>query len=114
MLISKVVELLRSDHWTLIEGRNKFGPFLLRYRIPVIAPPHTKGYERVLKIVWSYAEENAGEMPSPSVSDKMAEFENRFCEAVERDAIAILTAVLTFDGARQWVFYSADIQVCRE
>ena len=53
-------------------------------------------------------------MPSPDDSEQMAEFENRFCDAVERDATAILTAVLTFDGARQWVFYTGDVQECGE
>ena len=112
MAKNKVIDVLRSDVWTGVEGQNDIGPFLLRYRTPVLAPPDTKGYGRVLKIVWPYADENTGAMPTADDSEQMAEFENRFCEVVEHDATAILTAVLTFDGARQWVFYTGDIQQC--
>ena len=42
----------------------------------------------------------------------MEAFENRFCQAVEHDAHAVLAAVLTFDGARQWVIYTSDVQEC--
>jgi hypothetical protein len=112
MTRKKVVEVLRSDRWTAVEGKHEIGPFLLRFRTPVLAPPDIQGYGRVLKIVWPYADENTGAMPSDAHSDQMAEFENRFCEAVEHDATAILTAVLTFDGARQWVFYTDDVQEC--
>lgn len=114
MAPNKVVEVLHSDRWTGVHGQNDIGPFMLRYRTPVLAPPHIIGYGRVLKIVWPYADENTGSMPSSGDSDQMTEFENRFCEAVEQDATAILTAVLTFDGARQWVFYTDDVQECGE
>ena len=82
------------------QASNDIGPVVLRYRTPVLAAPDTKGYERVLKIVWCYADDNTGAMPSADDSELMADFENRFCDAVEQDATAILTAVLTFDGAR--------------
>lgn len=111
---NKVIDVLRNDQWTAVQGENDIGPFLLRYRTPVLAPPDTTGYGRVLKIVWPYADENTGAMPTNQDSEQMAEFENRFCEAVEEDATAILTAVLTFDGARQWVFYTGNVQECGE
>src|SRR5262245_16865605 len=101
MANNKVAQVLRKDRWTGVQSENDVGPFVLRNRTPVLAPPDTKAYSRVLKIVWPYAEENSGAMPSTADSEQMAEFEHRFCEAVERDATAILTAVLTFDGARQ-------------
>jgi hypothetical protein len=111
---NKVRDVLRDDRWTGVEGSNNVGPFLFRYRTPVLAPPDTKGYGDVLRILWAYADENTGAMPSPLDSEQMGEFEDRFCEAVEQDATAILTAVLTFDGARQWIFYTGDVQECGE
>lgn len=114
MATNKVIEVLRNDRWAGVEGKNDCGPFLLRHRTPVLAPPQIKGYGNVLKIVWPYAEENTGAMPSSDDSEQMTAFENRFCEAVEHDATAILTAVLTFDGARQWVFYTDDVPECGE
>jgi hypothetical protein len=114
MAKNKVADALRKDRWTLVEGENDHGPFLLRYRTPVLEPPDTRGYGRILKIIWAYADEGTGALPGAEDSEQMAEFEDRFCEAVEHDATAILTAVLTFDGARQWVFYTGDVQECGE
>jgi Family of unknown function (DUF695) len=51
-------------------------------------------------------------MPSASDSFDMGQFEDRLCEVLEVDARAFLAAVLTFDGARQWVFYTADVGEC--
>ena len=48
-------------------------------------------------------------MPTHAVSAAMEQFENRLCSALEVDAHAILAAVLTFDRARQWVFYTGDV-----
>jgi hypothetical protein len=42
----------------------------------------------------------------------MEVFENRLVPALEGDALAALVAVLTFDGARQWVFYTSDVKAC--
>jgi hypothetical protein len=53
-------------------------------------------------------------MPTQSDSDAMAAFENRLCAALEHDGLAFLAAALTFDGARQWVFYTDDVAECRE
>ncbi len=114
MAANKVLEVLRNDRWSGIQGNNDVGPFVLRYRTPVLAPPQIEGYGHVLQIVWPYADENTGAMPSAEESEQMAEFENCFCAAVEHDATAILTAVLTFDGARQWVFYTGNVQECGE
>jgi hypothetical protein len=109
-----VAEVIRQDRWAGVAGENNARPFLLRYRTPVLAPPVTRGYGRVLKIVWPYSDEGTGALPLEEDTVRMVEFEKRFCSAVEHDATAILTAVLTFDGARQWVFYTGDIQECGE
>jgi len=85
---------------------------MCRWRLPVLGPPDVGGYDRVLKVVWIYADENRGEMPSDTLSEQMETFEDRLCEAWENDGHAYLSAVLTFDGARQWVFYTGDVQEC--
>lgn len=112
MGIEQIVEVLRSDKWSLLEGSNDTGHYLLRFRSALLAPLDISGFNHVLKVVWRYADENTGAMPTSDDSEEMSEFEICFCEAVQRDAIAILTAVLTFDGARQWVFYTRDIEEC--
>jgi len=111
-MAKQVRDLIEHAGWTLVEGKTETGPYLLRFRKPVLRPPEVAGYTRCLRVVWPYDEEGSGAMPDRGVSDDMRVFEDRLCAAWERDALAALTAVLTFDGARQWVFYTADVQAC--
>jgi hypothetical protein len=111
---SKVSQLIREDVWSAIarEGDEEFGPSLLRFRTPVLGPPDTVGYPERLRILWAYANEGSGELPSEEESAALGEFENRLCPGLEHDDHAALVAVLTFDGARQWVFYTKDCREC--
>jgi len=62
--------------------------------------------------VWAYADEGSGALPDTTTGETLETFENRLVAALEKDAVAVLTAVLTFDGARQWVFYTPDASAC--
>lgn len=101
-----------NDAWILAEAHNGESPALCRWRTPVLGPPDVDGYERVLKVLWIYGQEGWREFPTEAQSQAMQVFENRLCDAWERDGLAYLAAVLTFDGARQWVFYTDDVQEC--
>lgn len=103
-----VLALIESDEWRLAEADTALGPGMVRFRVPVLSGKTQSGYGRVLRVVWGYAEESSGAMPSDEDSARMEAFEEHLCQAVEHDAQAVLTAVLTFDGARQWVFYTDD------
>ncbi len=107
-----VTELLKADRWSGAEVPTDSGVALIRYRTPVLSGHEARGYSKVLKVVWAYAPEGSGAMPTQDDSSRMEVFENRFCQAVEHDAQAVLVAVLTFDGARQWVFYTRDVREC--
>ena len=111
---SKVSQLIKEDIWSSIarEGDEEFGPSLLRFRTPVLGPADTVGYPQRLRILWAYAEEGCAELPSEEETAALEEFENRLCPALEHDDHAALVAVLTFDGARQWVFYTKDWREC--
>jgi hypothetical protein len=104
--------VLRADTWTLEKGNAEAGPLVLRYRTPILGPDGVEGYNRVLRILWPYEAEDTGAMPSIDDSTEMELFEDRLCVAVEIDAHAFLCAVLTYDGARQWVFYTQDVGEC--
>lgn len=104
-----VLDLLRRDVWDLAEVHTDVGIALVRYRAPVLSGRRVEGYERALKVVWPFAQADTGELPSGEESFRMGVFEDRLVEAVEHDAHAVLTAILTFDGARQWVFYTSDV-----
>jgi hypothetical protein len=109
---SKVLRVLEHDHWAVAEGEKETRPFLLRFRTPVIGRDEGGEYVHLLEVVWGYADEGSGEMPSGDALDEMTTFENRLCEAWESHGVAFLAAVLTFDGARQWVFYTRNVAEC--
>ena len=94
-----------------MSGELEAGGFTLRYR-PDLTP--SESHSSLLRIIWMYADENAGVMPSDEDSAEMAEFEDLLVDALEADNLAILTAALTFDGARQWVWYTGDVPKCGE
>ena len=105
-------QLLELDRWTLASGEAPLGACLVRYREPVLSAREVVGYARCLRIVWSYAPEGLGELPDDATSTRLEAFETTLCEALESDHTAILTAVMTFDGARQWVFYTDNVDRC--
>src|SRR5437879_4321345 len=109
MTASTPRELITADRWALAESAGRAGVALIRFRTPVLHLDQVGGYPRCLRIVWAYADEGSGAHPDAATTDQLQVFENRVVNALENDALAVLTAVLTFDGARQWVFYTADI-----
>ncbi|MDJ0970873.1 MAG: DUF695 domain-containing protein [Kiloniellales bacterium] len=108
----RIRELVEKDVWALAEAHSAQGPMLKRFRTPILQPVDITSHRRVLRILWIYAEEGTGEMPSSEDSDRMEKFENLTCDALEKDHLAVLTAVVTFDGARQWVWYTSDVPAC--
>ena len=106
--------LIKNDQWAGISGKTSSGAYILRYRTPVLNNKEIEGYTQLLRIVWIYANENTGALPTETDSVNMEIFENYIITALEEDNLAVLTAVLTFDGARQWVFYTYNINKCSE
>src|SRR5262245_21819661 len=103
--MNPVLELIKADKCRVVEIETESGPALIRFRTPVLGgTTEVPGYPWMLAVLWAYAEPDTGGLPSPEAMEAMEVFENRICEAFETDAHAVLAAVLTFDGARQWVF----------
>lgn len=109
---SKVARVQRHNVWAGIDGKTDDGAFHIRFRTPVLEASETGGYSEQLLVVWPFADERSAAMPDDGVAQQLAEFEKRLCDAWEGDGLAFLAAVLTFDGARQWVFYTADVASC--
>jgi len=105
-------KIIQHDKWAFATGENETGPWFVRFRTPVYKPTESNEYIHRLSVLWIYANEDSGELPSPKESNKMEIFENRLCEAWEYDKHAILTAIVTFDGAMQWVFYTKEVHEC--
>jgi hypothetical protein len=47
-------------------------------------------------------------LPDEATQAEMLQFENDLRDSVQKDALAILMAVVTFESVRQWVFYTRD------
>lgn len=109
---SAVSQALLEDRWSLAELQHEAGLAICRWRTPVLGPPDVGGYDRLVKVLWPYADAGSGALPFDEVVNQLQRFEERLCEAWEKDGLAYLSAVLTFDGARQWVFYTYDIAEC--
>lgn len=103
-----VEALIRRDKWSIAEARSELGPAMIRFRTPVLSGRDAPRHGRVLRILWGYAAEGTGAMPERADSSAMQRFEDRFIHALEHDAHAVLVAVFTFDGVRQWVVYTGD------
>lgn len=110
VVLSPVEELLKNDQWALINVANPNCPAVIRHRNPVLNPAHVDGYEYLITVLWGYAAEGTGAMPDGETSQELERFETHLSAAVQRDAQAILTAVVTLDGARQWVYYTRNVE----
>ena len=111
MTVSSVLDLLAADRWTMADV---VGPTsgVLRYREPVLTSTQVAGYPQCLRILWGYEAEGSGALPDPQAGVALEAFEDLLVNALEHDALAVLTAVVTLDGARQWVFYTDDARSC--
>jgi hypothetical protein len=113
-MTSSVAALLSEDRWTVASDIECPEPYIIRFREPVLTAPDTHSHPHRLSILWAFADEGSNELPTPAQDDEMARFETHLCEAQETDGHAIHTVVITSDGARQWVFYTADVPECGE
>ena len=85
-----VHDLLAADQWAVAHGVADVGPYILRYREPVLQSNEVEGYPHCLRILWPYADEASGALPDPGVSSALEEFEARVCPVLEHDAHAVL------------------------
>jgi hypothetical protein len=108
----EVAQILEGDRWSVAHGTVETGPYILRFRRELLAVKETSGYSQLLTILWPYADGDSGLMPSSEDHAAMVEFEEHLREAFEHDGHAIIAAILTFDGARQWVVYTDDFMEC--
>ncbi|MEM7165626.1 MAG: DUF695 domain-containing protein [Planctomycetota bacterium] len=102
----------RHNVWAGLDGQTGDGAFNIRFRTPVIEVGETSGYGDHVLVVWPFADEGSSALPDDAQALQLAQFEKLLCDAWEGDGLAFLAAVLTFDGARQWVFYTADVPSC--
>lgn len=68
--------------------------------------------ERV-EITWKYEGDKNG-MPSEELAEKMTTVQEKLRRAMEKDKLAILTAIYTGAGEKIWVFYTRTVRIFGE
>jgi hypothetical protein len=103
-----VKSIVAKDVWTVAEGTHNGKPLVIRFRSEFNEKPDVSQYPKRIKVSWSY-DGGASGMPSAELSKSMEAFENRLVAAVESDVTAVLTAVITNDNRRIWVYYTSTV-----
>jgi hypothetical protein len=110
--MNPVLEMIEGDMASFAEVATDDAVALIRYRLPILGGVEVPGYSWRLAVLWPYAEPESGALPTRQANEAMDVFEDRIFEAFGHDNHAVWVAVLTFDGARQWVFYTNDVAEC--
>ncbi|WP_093286236.1 DUF695 domain-containing protein [Pseudoxanthomonas sp. CF125] len=103
-----IPNIVENDRWSLAEGTHNDKPLVIRFRDEFLNKPDLSSHPRLVRVVWSYQANTSG-MPGSDASDQMGVFEDRLVAAVEPSQTAVLVAVLTNDGQREWLFYTPDV-----
>jgi hypothetical protein len=110
--MNPVLKMIEGDKARVVKLTLEDGVAMIRFRTPVLGGVEVPGYPWRMVVLWPYAEAGSGALPSPQAREEMDVFEERICEAFGHDAHAVWVAVLTFDGARTWLFYTSDVEEC--
>jgi len=107
-----LLQFLTSDCWRVVSSQSNSSLAVVRLREDVPAVASRRSFPNCLRVLWAYAEPETDALPDSAEAEEMLTFEEHLSKALEHEHLAVLTAVLTFDGARQWVFYTHDVQQC--
>lgn len=107
-----ILQVIQHDCWFSAEGESEVGAFQLRWRTPLIRPVAVPAYSHRLSMDWTYATKDSARLPTEAEVQALEIFEQQICTLLECDAHAILTAVLSIAGRREWVFYTSCIETC--
>lgn len=94
--------------WSIAEGEENGKPLYIRFRDEFRDKGADSAFPRLIQIVWKYESDENG-LPTMEVVPALKAFESRLVEAVEPDKIAVLVAVCTNDGEREWMFYASGV-----
>lgn len=94
--------------WSIAEGEEDGKPLYIRFRDEFREKGPDSRFPRLIQIVWKYEADDKG-LPSLEVVPALKSFESRLAEAVETDKLALLVAVCTHNGEREWMFYAQSV-----
>lgn len=95
-------------NWSLAEGEDNGKPLYIRFREEYRESGADSAYPRLIQIVWKYSADQNG-LPTDEVIPSLKDFESRLIEAVEPEKVAVLVAVCTNNGEREWMLYAKSV-----
>ncbi|MCZ2342848.1 MAG: DUF695 domain-containing protein [Bacteroidales bacterium] len=78
--------------------------FRVRNRFPQNLEPSR--YHHLIAMIWQYQSDNDTQLPSNAEADRMSIFEDQMTAAMQASGQAVLTAIVTGTGVREWQWYS--------
>ena len=108
-LFGKKDKKLDDDIWMIKQGQK--GGLQLFVRLRKSRPKNIKAgdFHHLRGISWEYNPRDESGLPNSSVLKEMRRFEE-LLDSVESSGAAYLMAIVTGDGAREWLWYSRDAQ----
>ncbi len=97
-------DIISRDKWAGAEGTHNELPLIIRFRHEVSKDSNLKDLPHLIQIFWDFEDDPSG-MPNNEESDAMRIFEDRLVDALEPDLTGILTATITTNRYREWVYY---------
>lgn len=110
----EIARIIKEDRWALSRGEYEGKPVMVRFREPLLKLKESHGYDQLLRVVWPYGGEEESGMPSDEDMNQLDKFEGVLSDTLEKDGLAICTAVITTWGYREWVLYTTDFESCEE
>jgi hypothetical protein len=99
-----------KDSWSVSAAEADGLPLVIRVRKIASELTNKDSLPHVIGILLRYKSPNASGMPSTEVEEWMNRFEDVLESALEGAGQAILTAIVTGRGVREWQWYSRDIE----
>lgn len=103
-----------SNEWFTALSENEEGNLVTIYGRDELTEFVESGkFKERVEITWKY-EGDAKGMPQDTLAEQMEKVEEALKKAMEKDKLAILTAVYTGAGEKIWVFYTRTVRVFGE
>ncbi len=97
----------KENEWFVGESESDSGRIVTRGRMFRIMPD-TSAYKMRVEIVWRYKPDMAA-MPFPDETVRMDDAMNALCDAMEKDELALLTAIHIGGGHAVFIYYTQNI-----
>jgi len=100
---------MSSTLWHSSNGRYENLPIQARYRRPPVDFPRA-GYPERLNVFWRMSETGETGLGTPAELERLRVFEEHLAAAVENDRHTVFSVILTWNGRREFVLHTADVE----